>query len=178
MHRLTVLIISGLMLASCSGGIIGDYAPQWAGGFPKDFRLALAPRNTMLGGRNRRPRPIAIRRTILPRQKPTLLGSRGCPKRAGQNSRAGKLMNVLLSHPCPHCGHNHTMTRRWFSVIGKLSMRLLRSRPILEACQLVTGKTLHAVGLAKTGQAAGHRALPCPPSRCRPCGSAFATGRK
>jgi hypothetical protein len=25
------------MLASCSGGIIGDYAPQWAGGFPKDL---------------------------------------------------------------------------------------------------------------------------------------------
>ena len=118
MHRLIVLIISGLMLASCSGGIIGDYAPQWAGGFPKDFRLALAPRNTMLGGRNRRLRPIAIRRTILPRQKPTLLGSRGRPNRAGQDSRAGKLMNVLLSHPCPHCGHNHTKTRRWFSVIG------------------------------------------------------------
>jgi hypothetical protein len=37
MHRLIVLIISGLMLASCSGGIIGDYAPQWAGGFPKDL---------------------------------------------------------------------------------------------------------------------------------------------
>jgi hypothetical protein len=37
MPRLFALIIAGLVLASCSGGIIGDYAPQWAGGFPKDL---------------------------------------------------------------------------------------------------------------------------------------------
>jgi DNA-directed RNA polymerase subunit RPC12/RpoP len=30
----------------------------------------------------------------------------------------GKLMNVLLSHPCPHCGNNRIMHGRWFAVIG------------------------------------------------------------
>jgi hypothetical protein len=41
MSRLIALVVIGLALASCSGGIsggiIGDYAPQWAGGFPKDL---------------------------------------------------------------------------------------------------------------------------------------------
>jgi hypothetical protein len=37
MSRLIALIIVGLALASCSGGIIGDYMPEWAGGFPKDL---------------------------------------------------------------------------------------------------------------------------------------------
>jgi hypothetical protein len=41
MPRLIALIIASLVLASCSGGVtggvIGDYAPHWAGGFPKDL---------------------------------------------------------------------------------------------------------------------------------------------
>ena len=37
MPRLIALIIASIVLASCSGGAIGDYAPQWAGGFPKDL---------------------------------------------------------------------------------------------------------------------------------------------
>jgi hypothetical protein len=38
---LLALLIASAALASCSdgvsGGIIGDYSPQWAGGFPKDL---------------------------------------------------------------------------------------------------------------------------------------------
>jgi hypothetical protein len=30
------LIIASTVLASCSGGIVGDYAPEWAGGTPKN----------------------------------------------------------------------------------------------------------------------------------------------
>jgi hypothetical protein len=37
MPRLIALIIASTVLASCSGGAIGDYAPHWAGGFPKDL---------------------------------------------------------------------------------------------------------------------------------------------
>jgi hypothetical protein len=37
MPRLIALIIASIVLASCSGGAIGDYTPQWAGGFPKDL---------------------------------------------------------------------------------------------------------------------------------------------
>ena len=29
----------------------------------------------------------------------------------------GRLLNVLLSHRCPHCGHNLAMMGHWFSVI-------------------------------------------------------------
>jgi hypothetical protein len=28
-----------------------------------------------------------------------------------------RLMNVDLTHPCPHCGNEHTMKGRWFSVV-------------------------------------------------------------
>jgi hypothetical protein len=39
--RLLALLLASAVLASCSGGVtggaIGDYAPQWAGGFPKDL---------------------------------------------------------------------------------------------------------------------------------------------
>jgi hypothetical protein len=37
MARLLALLIASAALASCSGGTIGDYAPHWAGGFPKDL---------------------------------------------------------------------------------------------------------------------------------------------
>jgi hypothetical protein len=37
MARLIALVIAGTVLASCSGGVIGDYMPQWAGGPPKDL---------------------------------------------------------------------------------------------------------------------------------------------
>jgi hypothetical protein len=37
MARLLALLMASAVLASCSGGIIGDYAPEWAGGFPKDL---------------------------------------------------------------------------------------------------------------------------------------------
>ena len=33
---LIALIVIGTVLASCSGGVVGDYAPQWAGGYAKD----------------------------------------------------------------------------------------------------------------------------------------------
>jgi hypothetical protein len=33
---LIALVVIGTLLASCSGGAIGDYAPQWAGGYAKD----------------------------------------------------------------------------------------------------------------------------------------------
>ena len=37
MPRLVLLIISGMVLASCaSGGAIGDMIPHWAGGLPKN----------------------------------------------------------------------------------------------------------------------------------------------
>jgi hypothetical protein len=37
MARLVVLVISGMLLASCaSGGAIGDIIPHWAGGLPKN----------------------------------------------------------------------------------------------------------------------------------------------
>jgi hypothetical protein len=36
MARLFALVILGTALASCSGGIVGDYAPHWAGGYAKD----------------------------------------------------------------------------------------------------------------------------------------------
>jgi hypothetical protein len=36
MIRLAALLIAGLALASCSGGMVGDVMPQWAGGYPKD----------------------------------------------------------------------------------------------------------------------------------------------
>jgi DNA-directed RNA polymerase subunit RPC12/RpoP len=29
-----------------------------------------------------------------------------------------KLMDVLLSRPCPHCGHNLTMRGSWFCMIA------------------------------------------------------------
>jgi hypothetical protein len=35
MARLMALVIAGTVLASCSGGVIGDYMPHWAGGYPK-----------------------------------------------------------------------------------------------------------------------------------------------
>jgi hypothetical protein len=37
MARLIALVIAGTVLASCSGGVVGDYLPQWAGGRPKDL---------------------------------------------------------------------------------------------------------------------------------------------
>jgi hypothetical protein len=37
-----------------------------------------------------------------------------------------KLMHVLLSHPCPHCGHKLTMRGNWFSVIGNYRCALRR----------------------------------------------------
>lgn len=36
MIRLAALLIAGTVLASCSGGVVGDVLPQWAGGTPKD----------------------------------------------------------------------------------------------------------------------------------------------
>ena len=33
---LIALVLIGAVLASCSGGVIGDYAPHWAGGYAKD----------------------------------------------------------------------------------------------------------------------------------------------
>jgi hypothetical protein len=30
------LVIAGTILASCTGGGMGDYIPHWAGGLPKD----------------------------------------------------------------------------------------------------------------------------------------------
>jgi hypothetical protein len=37
MVRISALFIASAALASCSGGIVGDYAPVWAGGAPKDM---------------------------------------------------------------------------------------------------------------------------------------------
>jgi hypothetical protein len=37
-----------------------------------------------------------------------------------------KLMHVLLSHPCAHCGHKLTMRGNWFSVIGSYPCALRR----------------------------------------------------
>jgi hypothetical protein len=34
--RFLVLVVTGVLLASCSGGIIGDLMPHWAGGLPKN----------------------------------------------------------------------------------------------------------------------------------------------
>ena len=34
---LAALLIGGALLASCSGGVVGDVVPQWAGGYPKDL---------------------------------------------------------------------------------------------------------------------------------------------
>ena len=90
MSRLIALVVIGLALASCSGGIsggiIGDYAPQWAGGFPKD----LPPRQgTVEYDAWRKKKEAEADRDKSkdpPRQRPTLPGSRGCPNRAGQDS--------------------------------------------------------------------------------------------
>lgn len=30
------MLVAGTILASCSGGAMGDYMPYWAGGLPKD----------------------------------------------------------------------------------------------------------------------------------------------
>ena len=35
--RLIALVFAGTVLASCSGGVVGDYLPQWAGGAPKNL---------------------------------------------------------------------------------------------------------------------------------------------
>ena len=37
MIRLAALLIASVALASCSGGMVGDVVPQWAGGYPKDL---------------------------------------------------------------------------------------------------------------------------------------------
>ena len=37
MARILALLIAGLALASCSGGIVGDALPEWAGGYPKNL---------------------------------------------------------------------------------------------------------------------------------------------
>jgi hypothetical protein len=37
MVRLMALVIAGTVLASCTGGVMGDYMPHWAGGLPKDL---------------------------------------------------------------------------------------------------------------------------------------------
>jgi DNA-directed RNA polymerase subunit RPC12/RpoP len=39
-----------------------------------------------------------------------------------------KLMYALLSHPCPHCGHNLTMKGHWFSVIRNYQCALCRQK--------------------------------------------------
>jgi DNA-directed RNA polymerase subunit RPC12/RpoP len=31
------------------------------------------------------------------------------------------LLNVLLSHPCPHCGHKHEKKGSWFQTIAHYS---------------------------------------------------------
>ena len=31
------------------------------------------------------------------------------------------LLDVLLSHPCPHCGHKHEKKGGWFQTIGQYS---------------------------------------------------------
>ena len=28
------------------------------------------------------------------------------------------LLDVILSHPCPHCGHKHEKKGHWFQTIG------------------------------------------------------------
>jgi hypothetical protein len=35
--RLIAFVLAGTVLASCSGGVVGDYLPQWAGGAPKNL---------------------------------------------------------------------------------------------------------------------------------------------
>jgi hypothetical protein len=37
MARFAVLILAGILLATCSTGNVGDYLPQWAGGPPKNL---------------------------------------------------------------------------------------------------------------------------------------------
>ena len=38
MAHLVALVVAGIVLASCSsGGVVGDYLPQWAGGTPKNI---------------------------------------------------------------------------------------------------------------------------------------------
>jgi DNA-directed RNA polymerase subunit RPC12/RpoP len=39
-----------------------------------------------------------------------------------------KLMDVLLSRPCPHCGHNLTMKGSWFSVIQNYQCALCHQK--------------------------------------------------
>ena len=38
MAQLVALVLAGIVLAACSsGGVVGDYLPQWAGGAPKNL---------------------------------------------------------------------------------------------------------------------------------------------
>ena len=37
------------------------------------------------------------------------------------------LLNVLLSHPCPHCGHKHEKNGSWFQTMAHYSCSSCRN---------------------------------------------------
>jgi DNA-directed RNA polymerase subunit RPC12/RpoP len=66
-----------------------------------------------------------------------------------------RLMNVDLTHQCPHCGHERTMKGRWFSMVGNYRCA---------ACRADVRMTY----VAKAGLFESHSHLAEPLSRCPP----------